>query len=1310
VLDVSQCVADCFETTFGYSTPAYISLDVPRSVTLLYRSGRASPYGRVTLGAIDGNASVTSFRLQLADPNGVNVTFTNGATSLFFARKSGDTTRLAAEFDASTIATSAGLYTASVTSYAGSTPLGTTAKAVRIIVVNDRASVYGAGVDIVGVQRLFTVAGQSPGVLVTDGSGSASFFAGSCTTSSACSFTSPGGEFSTLTTVVGAYKRTYPDGTVVTFTSAGLDTSVVDRFGTRTRYAWVFNSDAGKTVLSTITDPTGQVTSFTYRNTGNAGGWKLGALAAITTPGGRSANVGVQATTGDLRLVNDADGLPFARLGYDAQHRLVADTNKANGVSSYNYAYGKTLSYVDAPTVVLAGNVPARPRVQVREMYAGLYAAADVDSGTSTTNAIKVPTVDIRAAVTDPRGNSTFYTLGRFGSPTRIDAPLTNPAYVTYDTLTGQVTRSVSPTGAVTRFTWTNDQLRSTTDSLTGRTINVEYKPSYSLPSHIYGDVAEQWFTYDSTKTGWPLLSSRIGSSSAPATIYTLDAFGRPTSVKDPGLHTTSYGYELTGLRNHTSVTAPNLQSTTFLHDAYGRDTLVKDPRQYANRSRYDVLNRVTWTLSPLGGDSTTIQYDALNNPTVVRDAKGQVFTTQRNALGWVVQQIDPALHADSAAYDIGGNVVYTKSRQGRVDSVQYDALGRVTKKFGVTSPEILTYAYDPSARWVYARVDSGGTLISADTVVTDSLGRTVREFTDRGSPGKWRVLSQYNTTDPGRSRMTLTRLSVTPPTTENDVTYSYDASKRLSGISVPFGNTTIGYNTDNLPATVTFPSGMIETTTYTPNHASAQRSYSVSLVDSLLGRWYVTDSLARLVKRGGKVRYEEYGYDPKGQLGSITKKHYANTPSCTNIDGYGYSCTSPSAVTDSFITPTYDLVGNPNDAGTVVDPGNRLRTFKNVTMTYDLDGNMLTRTANGVTDTYTWNDFGQLRSVSRTGRAQPTTFRYDGFGRRIQKTSIDGTVNYIWDGQQITAEVDTNGVTQQSYSYNPGVDQPRTVAAGGQVYFMSTEPGGDVNGLFLRGAVDTVKAQYAYSAWGEVTTDQPMIGTRRVNSFRWRGLAYDDETGLYQVRARYYDPATRRFLSEDPIGLSGGINLFAYGSNDPLNARDPSGLDWCYQWYSVSYDGEIQSIYRVPVPCPDEGSGIGDSPWGDPTTGRLEIPPGSVAKTLTKLARDDADNAAADNPWFEVAIFELDGGHLQGCRAGIRQVVRGTGTLSGEPVTFNAWFKLEYWLPDFLRSQGTGYYSGAIRFRSPVSVYSYNVLGEVNCETGNGVFFGYSR
>ncbi len=62
-------------------------------------------------------------------------------------------------------------------------------------------------------------------------------------------------------------------------------------------------------------------------------------------------------------------------------------------------------------------------------------------------------------------------------------------------------------------------------------------------------------------------------------------------------------------------------------------------------------------------------------------------------------------------------------------------------------------------------------------------------------------------------------------------------------------------------------------------------------------------------------------------------------------------------------------------------------------------------------------------------------------------------------------------------------------------------------------------------------------------NRLRFMGREYDAETGLYRVRARYYDPELRRFVSEDPIGLAGGLNLHAYAGNDPINLTDPSGL-----------------------------------------------------------------------------------------------------------------------------------------------------------------------
>jgi hypothetical protein len=117
---------------------------VPRFVTLRYRSGRAKPYGRLALDAIEANPAITAMRLQLRYPNGSYVTFTNGSTSLFFARKTTGPTRLMAEFDAGALPTSANLYTADITTYvAGGTQVITISSAVRIIVENEINSPFG---------------------------------------------------------------------------------------------------------------------------------------------------------------------------------------------------------------------------------------------------------------------------------------------------------------------------------------------------------------------------------------------------------------------------------------------------------------------------------------------------------------------------------------------------------------------------------------------------------------------------------------------------------------------------------------------------------------------------------------------------------------------------------------------------------------------------------------------------------------------------------------------------------------------------------------------------------------------------------------------------------------------------------------------------------------------------------------------------------------------------------------------------------------------------------------------------------------
>jgi len=123
---------------------------------------------------------------------------------------------------------------------------------------------------------------------------------------------------------------------------------------------------------------------------------------------------------------------------------------------------------------------------------------------------------------------------------------------------------------------------------------------------------------------------------------------------------------------------------------------------------------------------------------------------------------------------------------------------------------------------------------------------------------------------------------------------------------------------------------------------------------------------------------------------------------------------------------------------------------------------------------------------------------------------------------------------------------------------------------LALVNSNDQVVNTYQYDPFGCIEQANESVS----QPLRFTGREYEPETGLYYYRARYYDPELGRFLSEDPIGLAGGINLYAYVGNDPVNARDPYGLydpgdDLYYYVGSIGLELNatwIRRGYTVPV------------------------------------------------------------------------------------------------------------------------------------------------
>ncbi len=128
------------------------------------------------------------------------------------------------------------------------------------------------------------------------------------------------------------------------------------------------------------------------------------------------------------------------------------------------------------------------------------------------------------------------------------------------------------------------------------------------------------------------------------------------------------------------------------------------------------------------------------------------------------------------------------------------------------------------------------------------------------------------------------------------------------------------------------------------------------------------------------------------------------------------------------------------------------------------------------------------------------------------------------------------NGNVTARYTHALGIDEPLAMFRGGATYYYHADGLGSITSL--TDAAGAIVASYPYDSFGNLGHSTGTV----VNPFRYTGREWDSEAGLYFYRARYYDPATGRFLSEDPIGFKGGINFYPYVGNSVPNFSDPSG------------------------------------------------------------------------------------------------------------------------------------------------------------------------
>ena len=253
----------------------------------------------------------------------------------------------------------------------------------------------------------------------------------------------------------------------------------------------------------------------------------------------------------------------------------------------------------------------------------------------------------------------------------------------------------------------------------------------------------------------------------------------------------------------------------------------------------------------------------------------------------------------------------------------------------------------------------------------------------------------------------------------------------------------------------------------------------------------------------------------------------------------------------DGDVAYTYDAAGNRMTRTEVGDTitytlgvGDHLASWTGGAYTHDIAGNVtrIERDGRPALD-LTWNSQYQLVSVSTNG-VFAESYTYDALNRRASTTTLEGTTRHIYDNNwQVIADIDENGSVVASYVLGEGIDKLLAVTVGGATYYALTDIQGTVWGYV--DAQNNIVARWTYDAWGNVLSEYvaPSAAALATLRYRFQCREWSAVTALINFRMRWYDVETGRWLSKDPIGLNGGLNLYAFCADDPANIKDPLGL-----------------------------------------------------------------------------------------------------------------------------------------------------------------------
>ena len=708
------------------------------------------------------------------------------------------------------------------------------------------------------------------------------------------------------------------------------------------------------------------------------------------------------------------------------------------------------------------------------------------------------------------------------------------------------------------------------------------------------------------------------------------DDRGRLQTQTDAEGNSTHYSYDSRG--NLEAVVQADGTREYYLHDAEGRLLEHTDPLKQSTRYTYDKGGHLFIRTDALG-QQVQYRYDLNSRLVGLLNQNGDLYGFRYNSVGALTEEKGFDGKITRYHYTQGSGVLECIDEAGTVTKLDYDPAGRIESRSILVTDENgeihetdkENYAYDPSGRLAGTQ-----NVHSRHQYFYDKLGNLIREY------------RHDSLDDTARSHVWHHRYDALGNRTETirpdgqRIGYLHYGSGHLHGITLN-RNEIAAFERDKLHRETerTFGKHIRQETQYDPMGRILQQIHNRSR------REYGYDAAGQLThiqSRGGQTQYR---YDPIGRLIAAVTPDFSETFAFDPADN------------------RLDLSGNKQDhtgqANSQEKPslnkvwGNLLKEYAGVHYDYDQRGNLIRKTRNGETTDYHWNGYNQLIKIEN--RNGSTEYRYDPLGRRTAKIRNGETTVYHWQEDTLAIE-STNGQNihylfepgtfeplaqfqtaspigieredkpAEPYSYDPETDpllkippepQGQSEAQLELVYYQLDHLGTPIAAHNAKGeAVWTVE----YEAWGRIRNETVSDGLKANIPFRFQGQYYDEESGLHYNRFRYYDPEIGRFVSQDPIGLKGGGNLYAYVVN-PTLWIDPLGLDHrSVFWNAVKHDTH-RDKYQVHHIFPRElFEGKGNNLRASQILKCHNIAKDGI-HNLIGLPKNEHDNPRKNDDWF---------------------------------------------------------------------------------------------